>query len=74
MSLETAVCGADNVAGTRPALARGRYAQDDSSEPWQVAFKEVHHFVYGVIDGCAMTLTAIELDGELFDESVIVGC
>ncbi len=50
------------------------YDEDTDSDPWQVTFKETYHFVYGVIEGCTLTLSAVDLNGEIFDESVIVRC
>ena len=50
------------------------YEEDPNGDPWQVTYAEVYHFVYGVIDGCTMTLTAIDIEGVEFDESVITRC
>ncbi|MCA9688668.1 MAG: metallophosphoesterase family protein [Myxococcales bacterium] len=50
------------------------YEEDSYEDPYQVTFAEKHNFVYGVIDGCTMTLTAIDEAGLEFDATVLERC
>lgn len=53
----------------------GLYSQDDKRIDSLQAFnKRIHHFVYGVAEGCTLKLEAIDLEGEKFDEITIDRC